>query len=479
MVIRPPTEPIFTIRPVAARINGRKDCVTARCPNTLTSNWRLNSSSGTYSSGQASPMPLLFTSPAIPSSPTASSTVVAAAATRCSSVTSMNSGVRRPTGAASSSAPASSSFLTPAKTRNPERANFIAEARPIPLEAPVTTTALGRRPMCAEGTRDLLQIMPFSFECFVCVAMQQPVYDASTVQGTLALPSPACRRGLHCLENRVELAQCRSRLCYAALGEEPHDVADLLRARPALVGQANVDSVRVAQGLLGDVGRQREIRPLPRTQPRHRPRPFCPGRDEVGQPLIRRVEPFVRTQLLVRCPRRPIDARLGRRVTDIDTELGRDCTEAPKGVGGGRVACVRTDETHHAEDIGERHALRERGLDVEPERQAKVLPANVVSQVEQELLPGARTRETVGQFPGLKGYLLELGIYVPERLAGQVNHGNFLSLHRLDDRDTGHEPSTHNRPFTAALPQQASGSHQRCPTERTSAPPVPLSGGRP
>src|SRR5215216_2830338 len=188
--VRPPTEATFTIRPVAARIKGRKACVTTRCPNTLTSNWRLNTSSG-----QASPMPALFTSPAIPSPPTASSTVDAAAATRFSSVTSMNSGVRRPAGAASSSAPASSSFLTPAKTRNPERAHFIAEARPIPLEAPVTTTALGRRSMCAEGTRDLLQIMPFSFECFVCVAMQQPVYDASTVQGTLALPSPACRRG--------------------------------------------------------------------------------------------------------------------------------------------------------------------------------------------------------------------------------------------------------------------------------------------
>ena len=86
-------------------------------------------------------------------------------------MTSMNSGFRLPAGAASSSASASSSFLTPAKTRNPERANFIAEARPIPLEAPVTTTALGRRPMGAEGTRDLLQIMLFSFQYFVCVAM--------------------------------------------------------------------------------------------------------------------------------------------------------------------------------------------------------------------------------------------------------------------------------------------------------------------
>src|SRR5215211_1463683 len=290
-------------------------------------------------------------------------------------------------------------------------------------------------------------------------AEAQPVCDARTVQGILALPSPACSRELDCLENRVELAQCRSRLRYAALGEEPNDVADLLRVSPALVGQANVDSERVAQGLLGDVGRQREIRPLPRAQPRHRPRPFCPGRDEVGQPLIRRVEPFVRTQLLVRCPRRPIDARLGRRVTDIDPELGSDCTEALKGVGGGRVTRVRTDEAHHAQKVSKRHAVRERSLDVEPERQAEVLPANVVGQVEQELLPGARTRETVGQFPGLKGYLLELGIYVPERLAGQVNHGKFLSLRRLDDRDTGRESSTRNCPFTVALPQETSESH--------------------
>src|SRR5919199_4975757 len=56
-----------------------------------------------------------------------------------------------------------------------------------------------------------------------------------------------------------------------------------------------------------------------------------------------------------------------------------------------------------------------------------MLPADVVGQVEQELLPCARTRETVGQSPGLQGYLLELGIYIPERLAGQVNHSNFLS----------------------------------------------------
>src|SRR5215216_2145151 len=182
--VRPPTEATFTIRPVAARIKGRKACVTTRCPNTLTSNWRLNTSSG-----QASPMPALFTSPAIPSPPTASSTVDAADATRCASMTSMNSGFRRPAGAASASAPASSSFLTPAKTRNPERANFIAAARPIPLDAPVTTTALGR-PRDAFGERDLLHIMPFSFQSRVCVAVWQLVYDVNTVQRTLALRLP-------------------------------------------------------------------------------------------------------------------------------------------------------------------------------------------------------------------------------------------------------------------------------------------------
>src|SRR5215211_771943 len=135
-----------------------------------------------------------------------------------------------------------------------------------------------------------------------------------------------------------------------------------------------------------------------------------------------------------------------------------DRNESLEGVGG-RVTRVRSDEAHHAQEVSKRHAVRERGLDVEPERQAEVLPANVVGQVEQELLPGARTRETVGQFPGLKGYLLELGIYVPERLAGQVNHGMFLSLRRLDDRDTGRESSTRNRPFTVALPQETSESH--------------------
>ena len=47
----------------------------------------------------------------------------------------------------------------------------------------------------------------------------------------------------------------------------------------------------------------------------------------------------------------------------------------------------------------------------------EVLPADVVCHVEQERLPRARTWETVGQFPNLLGDLLELGIYVPERLA--------------------------------------------------------------
>src|ERR671920_593859 len=85
-------------------------------------------------------------------------------------------------------------------------------------------------------------------------------------------------------------------------------------------------------------------------------------------------------------------------------------TEPLEGVGGGRVTRVRSDEAHHAQEVSKRHAVRERGLDVKPERQAEVLPADVVGWVDQEFLPGARARETVGPISGLKGYLFELGI---------------------------------------------------------------------
>src|SRR5215217_5015274 len=54
---------------------------------------------------------------------------------------------------------------------------------------------------------------------------------------------------------------------------------------------------------------------------------------------------------------------------------------------------------HTTPGTSENDTPRERDLDVEPERQAEVLPAHVVGQVEQELLPRARTRETVVQSP--------------------------------------------------------------------------------
>src|SRR5215207_2688237 len=82
-------------------------------------------------------------------------------------------------------------------------------------------------------------------------------------------------------EERVELTKRRCRLGHAALGEKPHDVTDLLRARPAFARQANMEPERVSQGLLGDIGRQREVRTFPRAQPWHRPRSIYPGRDEV------------------------------------------------------------------------------------------------------------------------------------------------------------------------------------------------------
>src|ERR671939_608047 len=112
---------------------------------------------------------------------------------------------------------------------------------------------------------------------------RRPLSDARCAPGALE----TCSSSWRALENSVELAQCRSRLGYAAFGEEPHDVADLLRVGPARAREANVSWERVAEGLLSDVGRQRKIRPLPRAQPRHRPRPLYPERDEADQPLIR------------------------------------------------------------------------------------------------------------------------------------------------------------------------------------------------
>src|SRR5215217_1950654 len=76
--------------------------------------------------------------------------------------------------------------------------------------------------------------------------------------------------------------------------------------------------------------------------------------------------------------RRCLSARLGRCAPEIYPEFGRNGTEPLEGVGGGRVTRVRSDEAHHAQEVSKRHAVRERGLDVKPERQAEVLPANVV-----------------------------------------------------------------------------------------------------
>ena len=92
------------------------------------------------SKGPGTAIPALFTSPAIPSSPTASPIVLAAAAIWAGSVTSISQR-RQPPDAAARSCSAAGEERTPAKTRKPRLSNSIADARPMPVEAPVITTA--------------------------------------------------------------------------------------------------------------------------------------------------------------------------------------------------------------------------------------------------------------------------------------------------------------------------------------------------
>ncbi len=85
-------------------------------------------------------MPALFTRPASPASPTAPETASAAAAIDAASVTSMNKGVSR-SDALRFNASASACLRIPAKIWNPLRSSSKAHASPIPVDAPVTTTA--------------------------------------------------------------------------------------------------------------------------------------------------------------------------------------------------------------------------------------------------------------------------------------------------------------------------------------------------
>ena len=138
----PLTDPMKTIRPRPARSNGSSARVTAIWPTTLTSNCRRSAATGRYSSGPATAMPALLTSPANPAGPTAAPIVSAAAATSRSLVMSNSTGVNRADACPASAEP-STSRRTPAKTRQPSRSSRNAHAAPMPDEAPVTSTADG------------------------------------------------------------------------------------------------------------------------------------------------------------------------------------------------------------------------------------------------------------------------------------------------------------------------------------------------
>ncbi len=138
----PLMEPIFTMRPRAFLRSVRNAWVTASCPKTFTSNCCRILSRGRNSSGPATTMPALFTRPARPAPSTIFVTVPAADVIVGASVTSIRSGVIRPDDSRFRCSP-SESFRTPAKTRNPRLSRWSAVVFPMPVDAPVMTTAPG------------------------------------------------------------------------------------------------------------------------------------------------------------------------------------------------------------------------------------------------------------------------------------------------------------------------------------------------
>ena len=129
---RPPIELTFTIRPRARRSAGRNACVTATWPMRLISSWWRSWSIGRNSSGAATAIPALFTSPASGASPSSSR----AAAIWSASDTSIRT-VRTPR---PSSRSASSSFRTAPIASKPSVFRCRTVASPMPVEAPVTRT---------------------------------------------------------------------------------------------------------------------------------------------------------------------------------------------------------------------------------------------------------------------------------------------------------------------------------------------------
>ena len=135
---------MFTIRPRPRRSNGRNACVTAICPITLTSSCFRSCAKGITSRGLPITIPALLTSPPRPPSPTTRCTTSADCAIDCSSVTSSMIGMSDGPAFAASASPARGS-RTPANTVIPRPAQSSAQAAPMPVEAPVTTTDIWSR----------------------------------------------------------------------------------------------------------------------------------------------------------------------------------------------------------------------------------------------------------------------------------------------------------------------------------------------
>ena len=133
-VNRSPIEPMITSRPLAWRSSGRNAWVTATWPTTLTSSCHRSDSRGTSSIGTATPIPALSTNAFSPATPTCPATVSTESPICSALVTSISNGV------IVSATGASASARTPAYTCQPAAARRTAVARPMPVEAPVTTT---------------------------------------------------------------------------------------------------------------------------------------------------------------------------------------------------------------------------------------------------------------------------------------------------------------------------------------------------
>ena len=128
-----------TIKSTASRIIGRKACVTATCPKTLTSNWWRSSLLLTNSIGAVFAIPALLTSPSRPRPSTRLPTKRMAASIVAPWMMSISTGTMASPPSRWRATP-SLLLRTPAKTRKPRLAKSRAQARPMPLEAPVMTT---------------------------------------------------------------------------------------------------------------------------------------------------------------------------------------------------------------------------------------------------------------------------------------------------------------------------------------------------